>query len=150
MSKVFEDEFRFFKLHHNTYTIVTFLAEASTARRRARLQAFGAYFALHTLSTNRGPPRTSFALPLAMLLTSDEFIRLPLGYIGTFDAQAAQQLEPWVLLAKNAAFPKLPNANNSAHHAAIINLLLELNINVRDQRCPGTLSAEPVHSGCFH
>lgn len=150
MTKVLENEFRFFKMHHNTFTIVTFLAEACTARRRARLQAFGAYFALHTLSTNRGPPRTSFALPLAMLLTPEEFIRLPLAYIGTFDAQAAHQLEPWVLLPKNGAFPKMPNARNSPHHAAVINLLLELNINVRDPRQPGTLAAELSHSGRFH
>lgn len=136
MSQVFEEEHRLFKFHHNTYTIVTSLAEASTPRRCARLQAFGAFFALHALATNRGPQWTSFALPLAMLLTPDEFIRLPLEYIGNFDAEAAQQLEPWVLLAKDAAFPKTPNASNSPHHAALINLLHELNINVCHQQGP--------------
>lgn len=134
MSEVFEQEFRFFKLHHNTYTIVTFLAEASTARRCARFQAFGAFFALHTMSTNRGPQRTSFALPLAMLLTPDEFIRMPLKYIRHFDAEAAQQLQPWVLLDKDAAFPKTPHPSNSEHHSALINMLLELNINVSPPR----------------
>lgn len=130
MTEVFRDDFRLFKMHHNTYTIQSSLPDADTARRRARLQAYGAFFAIHSLSTNRGPPKTSFALPLAMLLTPEEFIRLPLEYIGAFDAQAAQQLQPWVHLAKDAVFPKTPNPGHSPHHAALLNLLLELNINV--------------------
>ncbi|KZP22303.1 hypothetical protein FIBSPDRAFT_952918 [Athelia psychrophila] len=129
MTEVFQEDFRLFKMHHNAYTIELSLPGASTPRRRARLQAYGAYFAIHSLSTNRGPPKTSFALPLAMLLTPEEFIRLLLEYIGALDAQAAQKLQPWVHLAKDAAFPKTPNAGHFPHHTALLDLLLELNIN---------------------
>lgn len=130
MVKVLADDGRMFKLHHDSYTIVAYPVAAITPRRRVRFQAFGAYFALHTLSTNRGPLQTSFALPLAMLLKPAEFIRLPLAYIRLFDAQAAQQLEPWVRLAKNSSFPKGHHPRNTPEDTALLNLLFEMDLNV--------------------
>lgn len=135
MGDVIADEFLMFKRHRDSYTIVAAPTSGSTANRRSlRFQAFGSFFALHTLITNRGPLHTSFALPLAMLLKPAEFIRLPVSYIRLFDAEAARQLELWVRLAKDAHLPKRHHTGNTPEHTALLNMLYELDINVSDPR----------------
>lgn len=131
MGQVIADDFRMFKRHRDSYTIVAAHAGSTSDRRRLRFQAFGSFFALHTLESNRGPLQTSFALPLAMLLGPAEFIRLPVSYIRLFDAEAARQLELWVRLPKNAPLPK-GRAGNSAENTALLDMLYELDIDVGD------------------
>lgn len=134
MGHVMAHEFLMFKRHRDSYTIVAAPAGSTSNRRSLRFQAFGSFFALHTLITNRGPLQTSFALPLAMLLGPAELIRLPVSYIRLFDAEAARQLELWVHLAKNAQLPKRHHPGNSPEHTALLNMLYDLNIDVSDLR----------------
>ncbi|KAF7973296.1 hypothetical protein HWV62_15609 [Athelia sp. TMB] len=128
--RILAEEFHMFKFHHNSYTITTFPANTTKPGRHYRFEAFGSMFALYTLSTNRGPPQTSFALLLAMLLQPHQLIRLPIDYIRVFDAEAAQLLEPWARLAKNTPFPKTHSTHNSIQQTELLNLLYQLEIPV--------------------
>lgn len=134
MIHVIEDDFLMFKRHHDSYTIVAAPAGSISDRRSLRFQAFGSFFAIHTLETNRGPLHTSFALPLAMLLSPSEFICLPVSYIRIFDAEAAQQLEPWVRVGKDAHLPKGHHSSNTPEDTALLNMLYDLDIDVSDPR----------------
>ncbi|KAF7972613.1 hypothetical protein HWV62_17436 [Athelia sp. TMB] len=118
-----------FCLHRDLYTIVANPRLSIRAERTSYFKAFGSFFALHILRTNRGVQQTSFALPLAMLLTSDDFIRLPLKYIRFFDLEAERQLLPWVRLTKDTAFPKGPRPENSSEETELLHMLYALNIN---------------------
>ncbi|KAF7972869.1 hypothetical protein HWV62_16646 [Athelia sp. TMB] len=128
LPEVMAEDFQYFKMHHNSYTVVAYPASTTSNSRRQRFQAYGSFFALFTLYTNRGPPQSSFALLLAMLLEPHQLIRLPLDYIRFLDPEAANRLEPWVILAKDATFPKAHNSTNTPQQTALINLLCELDI----------------------
>ncbi|KZP07553.1 hypothetical protein FIBSPDRAFT_965558 [Athelia psychrophila] len=63
-----------------------------------------------------------------MLLSPSEFICLPVSYIRIFDAEAAQQLEPWVRVGKDAHLPKGHHSSNTPEDTALLNMLYDLDI----------------------